>query len=781
MKLLFDLGMRSHIRHFDTVVAELERRGHQLVINECFRDGVGQSLHAVATDADHREMIARAAMNRADAFGPRAYQMRCARDYLQYLTPRHAHSEVLRTRMRNMLMLGYEGIEDPHLGERLATLIDALAPDARLALDTTLTTAERALPADPAIIRKLHAMRLDGVVVTPLVITQYGQVDLIKAAKHLGLPVVFLAGSWDNLTTKGMLHVAPDHTVVWNDIQKTEAVEIHGLPAHTVHVTGAPRFDAFIERTPTVDRDAFLSKLGLDPAQRTIVYLGSSNLIAASELGFLERWLQALRTCDSPALAATNVILRPHPKFIEGWSEAFAGRPGVAVSWSKSLNNDPLLHHTLVYSEAVVAVNTSAELEAAVLGKPVFTVLDADFALGQAGTVHFGYLQRENGGIARTAARLDEHIDHLRAEFEQPTPRADIDAFVHSFLRPHGLDKRATDTTVDTIERVLARSATESKPAKPYRDRIYETYYAVHVAPRKGAMDRQRLDKLANTFDHHFGKFLPPQKDAAILDIGCGVGSLVYWLHARGYENARGIDTSPDVVATAQRLGIRNVIQQDLRALIGREHDTYDAIFMRDVLEHIPKDVVLDVLDGVLDLLKPGGRLILQVPNGASPLVGRVLYGDFTHETAYTETSLSQVLLTCGYTQPSFKSYDAPEKRPTLTQFLTDRRWRLQWKRQKRIAIKRWLLRFLLEAETGQPGAIVSFNIICCASKPVDEADVATKADAKAAKAAKAKAKKNQDADAAKRKKAGKNKGKSKPGAIGAETASSRPPAPPIP
>ncbi|MCZ7612755.1 MAG: hypothetical protein M5T52_04215 [Ignavibacteriaceae bacterium] len=42
--------------------------------------------------------------------------------------------------------------------------------------------------------------------------------------------------------------------------------------------------------------------------------------------------------------------------------------------------------------------------------------------------------------------------------------------------------------------------------------------------------------------------------------------------------------------------------------------------------------------------LKENGALILQVPNGQSPFVGKILYGDFTHQNAFTESSLRQLI-----------------------------------------------------------------------------------------------------------------------------------------
>jgi hypothetical protein len=86
---------------------------------------------------------------------------------------------------------------------------------------------------------------------TPLV--DYGsyQTDYVKSAHRVGVPVVFAPFSWDNLTNRGLIRVEPDRVLVWNDIQKKEATELHGVSPERVVVTGAPRFDEFFEMRPS--------------------------------------------------------------------------------------------------------------------------------------------------------------------------------------------------------------------------------------------------------------------------------------------------------------------------------------------------------------------------------------------------------------------------------------------------------------------------------------------------------------------------------------------------
>ena len=68
---------------------------------------------------------------------------------------------------------------------------------------------------------------------------------------------------------------------------------------------------------------------------------------------------------------------------------------------------------SLAYSRAVIGLNTSAFLEAAIAGRPVLAILPDEFRDNQEGTLHFGYLSTVGGGLLRTSRTLDEHREQL--------------------------------------------------------------------------------------------------------------------------------------------------------------------------------------------------------------------------------------------------------------------------------------------------------------------------------------------------------------------------------
>ena len=79
------------------------------------------------------------------------------------------------------------------------------------------------------------------------------------------------------------------------------------------------------------------------------------------------------------------------------------------MAFPRALNSDQTLFDTVFHSAAVVGLNTSAELEAGIVGRPVFTILAGEHAEGQQGTIHFQYLLKERGGFVEVAPDFEAH------------------------------------------------------------------------------------------------------------------------------------------------------------------------------------------------------------------------------------------------------------------------------------------------------------------------------------------------------------------------------------
>lgn len=144
---------------------------------------------------------------------------------------------------------------------------------------------------------------------------------------------------------------------------------------------------------------------------------------------------------------------------------------------------------------------------------------------------------------------------------------------------------------------------------------------------------------------------LPQNKNCAILDIGCGFGSLIYMLKKNGYTNLKGIDLSAGQVKVAHEIGLNEVELQDLLPYLKNNPEKFDVITGLDIIEHFSKDELVEVLSSVKSALKPGGIAIFRTPNLDAPFATLYSNGDFTHENYLNFSSANQVLLTMGFTE----------------------------------------------------------------------------------------------------------------------------------
>jgi FkbM family methyltransferase len=278
---------------------------------------------------------------------------------------------------------------------------------------------------------------------------------------------------------------------VWNERQRREATDLHDYPAERVLVAGAPRFDPFFALRPMVPRREFFAPLALDPEAPTILYVCSSRFIAERELPFIEHWLAALRQSASPALRVCNVIVRPHPDVTlveEGPAAAAVTWPSMpqATGWVQrpfadaralvlrtTYGTPQAFYECLHHAAVVVGLNTSAELEAGIAGRPVFTLLSHEpGADGQSNTLHFNYLLREYGGFVICAENVEAHVAQLGEALTSPPDDSRIRGFIDTFLRPLGPEPVAPLLARMLVEQG-AKASLKRRPtvaAQPKRD-----------------------------------------------------------------------------------------------------------------------------------------------------------------------------------------------------------------------------------------------------------------------------------------------------------------------
>ena len=450
MRILFILKGLGLVRHFDEVVEHLVSAGHEVVLAQAKPTNKVEGLPERLARLDRCQVI-RAAAGRDDGLKATLGVLRLIRDYLRYHEPPLWKATANRHRALTRL-LGSISDDTLTLPADTPDLLLRLTDPAVTRLRHTFSQLESLVPADEHYMRFLKDQRPDLLLVTPLVNFGGRQAEYVKAARALKIPSAGLVFSWDNLSNKGLMHAIPDRVFGWNELQRREAVELHGAHKDAVVPIGAPRFDAFYRMSPSSDRETLCRNHGLDPSRRLAVYLASSPHVAPNEPTFTARWLDAVRSSGDPMVRELQVLVRPHPRERGVWSQLDTPPgSGIALARARSVQADQSLYDVLKHADVAIGLNTSAELEAGILGTPVYTIDGGADAPGQAGSTHYRYLLADHGGFVEHAATLEEHVGQLSRGLGPDQAAPHPSAFVEQFVRPRGADRPVSPQLADAL------------------------------------------------------------------------------------------------------------------------------------------------------------------------------------------------------------------------------------------------------------------------------------------------------------------------------------------
>jgi len=447
VRIAFSLLSSAYLKNFESVVTLLADRGHRVSLITHERSGwagseeLGRRLEQASPNISFEQ-----APPQEDVFLDASAKIRACSDYVQFLDPKY--NDTYRARAVKRVP---KSIKD-----QLDRQTDGAVR--RRLLGGALAMGEMAVPPSPAIERFMARLRPDIMLLTPYVGLSTIQPAYLRAARASGAHTVVCVGSWDHLTSKSRLRPMPDLVTVWNETQKAEAIELHGVPESRVAVTGAQCFDQWFnwEESPRGD---FCERIGLDPERPYVLYTCFSPFKGgANEAEFVQRWIRQLRSRPEPELQGVGVLIRPHPKRIAQWQDVDLSGLENVVCWPREpkLAGDREtkagLYDSIKHSACVVGINTSAMIEAGIVGRRVHTILAPEYYSSQMGTFHFPYMLEVGGGLVEVAQSFGEHFEQLATSIAKPGRAEANRGFVESFVRPHGIDVESTPRWVEAIE-----------------------------------------------------------------------------------------------------------------------------------------------------------------------------------------------------------------------------------------------------------------------------------------------------------------------------------------
>lgn len=182
-----------------------------------------------------------------------------------------------------------------------------------------------------------------------------------------------------------------------------------------------------------------------------------------------------------------------------------------------------------------------------------------------------------------------------------------------------------------------------------YREVFYKQYFTSQAGKANPSDYKKIFEEQKWCFSKEIVKLFPINKNIKILDIGCGIGSLIQAAKEKGYKNIKGIDISFEQVEIANKLGVNEVNEGNLNEVFENKSEKFDLICGMDIIEHFSKDELVDLIFKIKEKLNDGGTVIFRTPNTDAPLSSVFASGDFTHECLLNKSSALQLMKSCGF------------------------------------------------------------------------------------------------------------------------------------
>jgi hypothetical protein len=535
VKVLFLAAHHAYYRNFESAIAALAERGHSVHLAADESESMGGQALVERLAARYPGVVTYGCAPSLDdePWFRLARKVRSASDYVRF------HDQAFDTFRKTRLTLR-ERI--PHGVLRLMDAGVERSTAARSVLSVLLRAAEAAAPISEASAKFIQDHRPDVVLLASVTAWRLPQIDHLRAARALGVRTGVCVFSWDHLSSKALLRTVPDRVLLWNDTQKREAIEWHRMPEDRIAVTGAQCYDQWFDRTPSRSREEFCRQVGLSPELPILLYVCSVMTPNPYESRFIQRWIEAIRRSPDPRLRDAGILVRPHPERLEEWEGVSLARFGNAVLYGRNpVSPDAQADYfdSLYHSRAVVGLVTSAFLEAAVVGRPVHTLLLPEFEMYQEGVQHFRYLMEVEGGLLKATRSMDDHLAALSASLAAPDTRDEQNTrFIRAFVRPQGLDVAATPTFVAAVEQLAASEPLPKAVPPGWHRAVQPLVHAVARSSEEGWL-RPLLRDTPETINDRAKARKAAHKEAAAAEREQRVADKRQFLAARRRERQR--------------------------------------------------------------------------------------------------------------------------------------------------------------------------------------------------------------------------------------------------
>ena len=214
----------------------------------------------------------------------------------------------------------------------------------------------------------------------------YAEVPLLRTAVRRRVRAVAIDPSWDNFTNKLLPVRRVDRLIVWNELMKQQAVELHGYAPEEVRIAGAAQWDPYFRIGAGLTREAFFRRIGADSTRKLITLTTTPRPLYSHHDHVLRVMVRALT--DGVWRHDAQILVRLHPRDELDAYAAFQGVPHVIIekpfrptvtagdglAIDVTADNQQHLADTMRYSDVVVNVASTIAIEAAIVDTPIVNI-----------------------------------------------------------------------------------------------------------------------------------------------------------------------------------------------------------------------------------------------------------------------------------------------------------------------------------------------------------------------------------------------------------------------
>lgn len=154
--------------------------------------------------------------------------------------------------------------------------------------------------------------------------------------------------------------------------------------------------------------------------------------------------------------------------------------------------------------------------------------------------------------------------------------------------------------------------------------------------------NKKQYEIYNNYYKKNILKHIPQDKSLKIIDVGCGLGHMLYFLRENKYEGIEGIDIVDENIKLCIDAGFK--CKKENLFNFFKSDKKFDIIIANNLLEHFSYEEIEKILNLFYSKLSENGKIIIIVPNCNNIYGITTFFSDITHKSPLTEKSMTDII-----------------------------------------------------------------------------------------------------------------------------------------